>query len=176
MEGFLFNVNVKIINANLKFLIKLHKSDVPKQFQNLFKSALWCCFNIMLLNFFSTIFFFAFLFFYMKHIFLLSVLFTSYLSRHSATTRAFKDIQRALEHLRHSERTQGHLATQRALRVDSGTQPPGGHSGTWTFKGLLHSDILGTRALGHLEHVCTWALGHSRYSDTRAIGHTRHFI
>ena len=51
-ESFLFNGNVKIINASLKFLIKvptkkskilqksLHKSDIPNQFQKLFKSAL----------------------------------------------------------------------------------------------------------------------------------------
>ena len=78
----MFNGNVKIINASLKFLIKLPtqrakflvksllQSENPNQFQKLFKSALWCCFNIKLLKFFSTIFFFSYLFLFMWNMFL----------------------------------------------------------------------------------------------------------
>ena len=126
----------------------LHKSDTPNQFQKLFKSALWYCFNIKLLKFFSTIFFFFFavLSFYTKHTFMLSILFKSHLIRHSGTRREFKDTQRALENLRHSE------STQRAL-WHSDTRAFGGHSGTW--RALGHS---GTWALGHLRHSGTWAL------------------
>ena len=64
---------------------------------------------------------------------MLSILFKSHLIRHSDMERAFKDTQRTLEHLRHSEstrvvghsegtqRTHGHLGTRRGL---------GGHLGT----------------------------------------------
>ena len=68
-ERFLFNVNVKIINASLKILIKrptqkakfyknLYINQIQNQFEKLFKSTLWYCFNIKLLKFLSTIFFF----------------------------------------------------------------------------------------------------------------------
>ena len=53
---------------------------------------------IKLPKFFSTIFLFAFLFFYMKHIFMFSISFMSLLIRHSGLGRACKDTQRALEH------------------------------------------------------------------------------
>ena len=119
----------------------LHKSDTPNQFQKLFKSALWYCFNIKLLKFFSTIFFFFFAFFsfYTKHIFMLSILFKSHLIRHSGTRRAFKDTQTALEHLRHLESTRAlrHSdSTERTIGHWEGTQALGGHLGT-------------RRALGH---------------------------
>ena len=168
----MFNVNVKIINVSLKFLSAnkkskiLHKSDIPTQFPKLFKSALWYCFNIKLLKFFSAIFFlFAFLSFYMKHVFMLSILFKSHLIRHSGTGRAFKDTQRALKHLRHSKSTLalGHSeSTHRVLGHLKGTLALGGHLGTQ--RALRH---VGSQALGHLEHLGTWALGHSRHSGTR---------
>ena len=81
-ERFLFNGNVIIINASLKFLIKvptqkalflqksLQKPDILNQFQKLFKPALWYCFNINLLKFFSTIFFFLHFFLFTWNIFL----------------------------------------------------------------------------------------------------------
>ena len=62
----------------------------------------------------------------MKHLFMFNVSFKSHLIRHSGTGRVFKDTERALEHLRHSEST-------RAL------------------KALGHSSTQGTRALGHLD-------------------------
>ena len=73
---------------------------------------------------------------------MLSILFKSHLIRHSGTGRAFKDTQRTLKHLRHSESTRalGHSESiQRVL---------GGHSGTRALKALGHSDTYGTRALG----------------------------
>ena len=91
----------------------------------------------------------------MKHIFMFSILFKSHLFRHSRMGRAFKDTQRALEHLRHSENTnpleylESIQRTLRALR----------HLDTWA---LRHSD--------------TWKLGHSRNSGTWTLGHSRHFI
>ena len=69
-------------------------------------------------------FLFAFLSFYMKHIFMFSILFKSNLIRHSGTGSAFKDTQRPLEHLRHG-RALRDLGTQRALR---------GHSDTWALE------------------------------------------
>ena len=69
---------------------------------------------------------------------MLSFLFKSHLIRHSGTRPAFKDIQRALEHLRHSE------STRRALRGHSDTRALVGNSGT--RKALGHSR---TKALGH---------------------------
>ena len=82
-------------------------------------------------------FLFAFLPFYMKHNFMLRILFKSHLIRHSGTEHGFKDSQDTRA-LRHSE------STQRAL---------GGH--------------LDTQTPGHLEHLGTWTLGHSRHSGTR---------
>ena len=86
---------------------------------------------------------------------MLSISFQSHLIRHSGSGCTFKDTQRVLEHLRHSENTRplGHLeSTRRALRHL-------GHSG--------HSDI---QALGH---SCNWAL---TALGTRALGHPRHSI
>ena len=74
---------------------------------------------------------------------MLSFLFKSHLIRHSGTKPAFKDIQRALEHLRHSESTRD-LGTRRALRGHSDTRALVGNSGT--RKALGHSR---TKALGH---------------------------
>ena len=90
----------------------------------------------------------------MKQIFMLTILFKSHLIRHSGTGRAFKDTQRALEHLRHLESTRalGHLEnTQRLL----------GHSGTWRALGHL-----GTWALRALKHLGNWALKALRHLDT----------
>ena len=86
----------------------------------------------------------------MKHIYMLNILFKSHLIRHSDTGSAFKDTQRALEHLRHSE------STQRALGHLKGTRALGGFSGT--RRALRHLRHLGTRtlrALRHLEHLGT---------------------
>ena len=124
------------------------------------------------LNFSLHFFFlFAFLSFYTTHIFILSILFTSHLIRHSGTRRAFKGTQRALEHLRHLESPQkalGHSGTWRALGHSKGTWALGhlkhlgirtlrtlGHLGTWALKAFRH---LGTQKIGHLEHLSTWAL------------------
>ena len=72
---------------------------------------------------------------------MLSILFKSHLIRHSGTRRAFKDTQRALEHLRHSETwVLGHLGTWRTLRGYSDTRALGGHLDTQTRKALGHSD------------------------------------
>ena len=149
----------------------LHKSDTPNQFQKLFKSVLWYCFNIKLIKFFSSIiiiiiFFFAVLSFYTKHTFMLSILFKSHLIRHSGTRRAFKDTQTTLEHLRHLESTRAlrHSdSTERALRHSEDTWALGGHSeGTW--------------ALGHLRHLGTRTLRALKAPGTQAFGHLRYFI
>ena len=71
---------------------------------------------------------------------MLSILFKSYLIRHSGTGRAFNNTQRALEHLKNLEST-------RAF----------GHSES-TQRALVHSDIYGTWALGPLGHSGIWAL------------------
>ena len=66
-----------------------------------------------------------------------STLFKSHLIRHSGTKHGFKDTQRAVEHLRHSESTRalGHSeSTQRALGHSEGTQTFG------DFKALGHLD------------------------------------
>ena len=73
---------------------------------------------------------------------MLSILFKSRLIRHLGTTCAFKDTERALKHLRHSESTRalGHSeSTQRALgHWDA--QARGGHLETRAFKALGHWD------------------------------------
>ena len=63
---------------------------------------------------------------------MLSMLFKSHLIRNSGTGRGFKDTQRALEHLRHSEST-------RVLREHSGTWAlgPSKRSGTPTLKSYI---------------------------------------
>ena len=74
---------------------------------------------------------------------MLSILFKPDLIRHSGTRRAFKDTQRALEQLRHSESTRrlGHSeSTQRALGHLEGTWTLGGHLVTRALKALEHSD------------------------------------
>ena len=75
---------------------------------------------------------------------MLSILFKPDLIRHSGTRRAFKDTQRALEHLRHSESTRralrGHSDTWRALGQLEGTWTLGGHLVTRALKTLEHSD------------------------------------
>ena len=77
--------------------------------------------------------------FYMKHIFMVSTLFKSHPIRHSDMGHAFKDTQRALDHL--DTRTLGHLeSTQGALWGHLGTQAFGVHSGSWALKALGHSD------------------------------------
>ena len=68
----------------------------------------------------SLLFFLAFLSFYTKHIFMLSFFLKSHLIRHSGMRRAFKDTQRALEHLRHSKSTRAlgeHSEGTRALKA-----------------------------------------------------------
>ena len=114
-------------------------------------------------------FLFAFLPFYMKHNFMLRILFKSHLIRHSGTEHGFKDSQDTRA-LRHSE------STQRALGGHLGTRTLGGYSSTWRALGhLRHLDTRTLRALrdldtqtpGHLEHLGTWTLGHSRHSGTR---------
>ena len=70
----------------------------------------------------------------MKYLFMLSISFKSYLIRHSGTGRAFKNTQRALEQLRHSE------STQKALRNLEGTQALQGHLGTRALKAVGRSD------------------------------------
>ena len=117
----------------------------------------------------------------MKHIFMLIILFKSRLFRDSVTGRAFKDTQRALQHLRHSESTwaTGHSeSTQRALghlrHLGTRTFRTLRHLGTWALKALRHS---GTQTLGHsgtwgliaLRHLGTWTLKALTHSDTWAL-------
>ena len=115
-------------------------------------------------------------------IFMLSILFESHLIKHSGRRRAFKDTQRALEHLRHSESTWalGHSSTRIFGHLE-GTQALGVHSegtralrylrhlGTRTLRALRHSDTWTLKALGNLEHLGTWAIEHSRHSRTWAL-------
>ena len=95
----------------------------------------------------------------MKHIFMFSILFKSHLFRHSRMGRAFKDTQRALEHLRHSENTntleylESIQRTHRALR----------HLDTWALKAFRHLD---TRALKELGYLDTWAFGTLYIADS----------
>ena len=136
----MFNVNVKIINASLKFVIKV-PTQKAKFYKNLYVNQIsqtnFKSFSnhrsdtasiLSSLNS-SLQFLFAFLSSYTKHVFMLSILFKSHLIRQSGTRRAFKDTQRALENLRSSE------STQRAL----------GHSRTWVLGGHWGT----CRALGH---------------------------
>ena len=86
--------------------------------------------------------------------------FYSHLIRYSDAGHTFKDNQRALKHLRHSEST-------RALGQSEGTQRAlGGHSGTPAVKAFGHSDTYGTQALRHLS---TRVLGHLENLGTRAF-------
>ena len=75
----------------------------------------------------------------MKHLSMLSISFKSHLIRHSGTGCAFKDTQRALEHLRHSGSWAlgGHSKeTRGTLRGHSeGTRMTLGHLGTWRVLG-----------------------------------------
>ena len=144
-ESFLFNGNIKIIYTTLKFLIKvrtqkaefllecLHKSDIPNQFQKLFTSVLWYCFKIMLLKLFSTIF--SSFWICIKYLFMLSTSYKSHMIRYSSTGHAFKHVQKALEHLRHSGTwALGHLR----------------HSDTWALRVLRHFSTRPLKAFGHL--------------------------
>ena len=76
---------------------------------------------------------------------MVSTLFKSHPIRHSDMGHAFKDTQRALDHLRHSDTwalgehsggTQGGTWALKHL----GTQAFGVHSGSWALKALGHSD------------------------------------
>ena len=85
----------------------------------------------------------------MKHIFMFSILFKSHLFRHSRMGRAFKDTQRALEHLRHSENTntleylESIQRTHRALRhLDTWALKELGYLDTWAFETLYIADSL----------------------------------
>ena len=99
---------------------------------------------------------------------MLSILFKSHLIRHSGTRREFKDTQRALENLRHSESTQRALwhSDTLAFGGHSGTWRALGHLGTWALKALRH---LGTQAIGHLEHSGTWALEAHYLADLKVF-------
>ena len=118
----MFNVNVRIINANLKFHInvptqeakfyknlyinQISKTNVKKFSNQHFDTAL----ILRILRVKNSVLF-EFLSFYMKHIFMLSILFKSHPIRHSGWGRAFKESKRALKYLMHSESTRaiGHL-------------------------------------------------------------------
>ena len=65
---------------------------------------------------------------------MLSALFKSYLIRHLGTGNAFKDTQRVLEQLKHSQ------GTQRTLWNLESTQVLVGYSSTRALKALRHSD------------------------------------
>ena len=104
---------------------------------------------------------------------MLSILFKSHLFRHSGTGSAFKDTQRAFEHLRHSEST-------RALGEHSeGTQAPSHLEGPRMLSHLRHLGTqlprvlkhLGTCALKALRHLATQALGHLGTQSTQALSH-----
>ena len=122
---FLFNGNVKIINASLTFLIKMPTQKakfykhlyINQMSQTNFKSFSNQCSDttLILSSLNSSLPFFSF---YMKHIFMLSILFKSYLIRHSGTER---ESTRALGH---SE------STRRALREHSEGTRALGHSDT----------------------------------------------
>ena len=107
---------------------------------------------------------------------MLSILFKSQLIRHSCTRSAFKDTQRALEHLKHWESTckLGQSSTCRALGLLEGTRALGGYLGNKALKALGQSETQGTRALKALRHLDTQSsqvLGHSGNQGTRALGH-----
>ena len=75
---------------------------------------------------------------------MLSIAFQSHLIRHSGTGYTFKDTQRVLEDLRHSESTPafGHSeGTQRALKHLGSWRALERHSGTRAPKAHGHSDI-----------------------------------
>ena len=113
----------------------------------------------------------------MKHLFMLNISLKSHLIGHLGTRRAFKDAQRALRHLRHSNvdtwalggysegtrGTRGHFDTRRALRHLKDTRPLGylRHLGTRTLRALKHLDTWALKALGHSGSQGTWAIGHS---------------
>ena len=105
---------------------------------------------------------------------MLSISSKSNLIRNLGTGRAFKDTQRALKHLRHSDVMFGHsegtqralgglLSTRRALGHSKSTRALRRHS---ALRHLRHLDTrilralrhLGTRALKVLGHSGTWAL------------------
>ena len=146
--------------------IHLHKSDVPNQFQNLFKSALWYCFNIKLRKFFSIIFFFLHFFLFTWNIFLCLAFYSS---------QIWLDIQAREVHLKHSEatRTFKALKSSQGLGHSESTQRALGHLGTWIALG--HSE--GTQAIWHIRHLCTRTLKTLRYlgtfalKGTQALGH-----
>ena len=104
---------------------------------------------------------------------MLSILFKSHVIRHSGTGCAFKNTQRALENLSHSESTRALGQSESTLRVlrHSSTRVLRAHLGTRALKALGLLDTQWTQALGHsgnwalkalrqLEHLATWALGH----------------
>ena len=144
-KSFSFSGNVKIINASLKFLMKvpMQKSKIQslqsrvyianlnlKSFSNQrFDSALKLSYAKSSPLFLSS-------FICKKHLFLFNILFQSHLIRHSSSQNIFKDTQRAL-----------------------------GHSqGTWALKSLGHTTT--QRVLGHSED--TWAPEHLRHLGTQA--------
>ena len=105
----------------------------------------------------------------MKHVFMLSILFKSHLIRHSGMGCAFKDTQKALEHLRYSESTRafGHLeSTQRALEHSGTRRALGDSEGNRALRHLRH---LGTRTFRALRHSDTWELRALRHLGTRAL-------
>ena len=79
---------------------------------------------------------------------MLSILFKSHVIRHSGTRCAFKNTQRALENLSHSESTRALGQSESTLRVLRALK----HLGCWTLSELRH---LGTQAIGHLRHLGT---------------------
>ena len=138
----------------------LQKLDIPNQFQKLFKPALWYCFNIKLLKFFFTIFFFLHLFLFTWNISLCLVFRPSHiwLDIHS---RDVYDTQRAFGDLRH-------LNSTRALGHSKGTHALEGH---WSIRTLGYLGQWGNRAL---RHSGNWALGALKDLGNRALGYLRH--
>ena len=108
----------------------LQKPNFYCQFQMLFKSFLWFCFQI---NSSKSSLNFLFFFIHTKHLFIKKT--------HLVPVKqsAFKDSQRRAEHSRHSEST-WHLGTWK-LGNSVGTQ-----------RKLGNSDFLTLRTLGHPRH------------------------
>ena len=125
----MFNVKVKTINASLKFLINvptqkakflqksLHKSDIPNQFQKLFKSVLWYCYNIKLLKFFSTIFLFLHFFLFTWNMSLCLAFCSSHIWLDIRAWDVHLKTLRKHSNIWGTRRALGHLATRRTLFI-----------------------------------------------------------
>ena len=99
-DGFWFNGKVNVIDTNLEVLIKVPTQETKiKLYKNQIDMANLKSFSKPFLSFL-----FIYFFLYIKNIFILGVPLQSNLIRHWDVQSAFKDSQRILQHLRHSDR------------------------------------------------------------------------